>query len=206
MKDKLIIIGASGHGQVLSDIAIKMNKWKSISFLDDKLFPEGENSQVIGILKDAIKYKEEADFIVGIGNNVIREKVQKKLESLGVTLAILIHPTAVVGKDVTIGCGTAIMAGTVINVAARIGEGCIINTSCSVDHDSILEDYSHLSPGVHLGGTVRIGKRSWLGLGCLVNNNIDIVSDCIIGSGGVVISNVIVSGTYVGAPIRRIYK
>jgi hypothetical protein len=29
MKDKLIIIGASGHGKVVADIAIKMNKWQS---------------------------------------------------------------------------------------------------------------------------------------------------------------------------------
>jgi hypothetical protein len=30
MRDKLLIIGASGHGKVVADIAIRMNKWKSI--------------------------------------------------------------------------------------------------------------------------------------------------------------------------------
>ena len=35
MKNKLLIIGASGHGKVVADIALKMNKWKSIAFLDD---------------------------------------------------------------------------------------------------------------------------------------------------------------------------
>ena len=28
MKNKLMIIGASGHGKVVVDIAIKMKKWK----------------------------------------------------------------------------------------------------------------------------------------------------------------------------------
>lgn len=32
MKNKLLIIGASGHGKVVADIAIKMNKWNSIAF------------------------------------------------------------------------------------------------------------------------------------------------------------------------------
>ena len=35
MKKKLLIIGASGHGKVVADIALKMNKWKNIAFLDD---------------------------------------------------------------------------------------------------------------------------------------------------------------------------
>ena len=39
MNDSLIIIGASGHGKVVADIAMKMNKWKNISFLDDNLVP-----------------------------------------------------------------------------------------------------------------------------------------------------------------------
>ena len=39
MSKSLVIIGASGHGKVVADIAIKMNKWQEISFLDDN-YPE----------------------------------------------------------------------------------------------------------------------------------------------------------------------
>ena len=35
MKEKLLIVGASGHGKVVADIAIKMNIWRDIAFLDD---------------------------------------------------------------------------------------------------------------------------------------------------------------------------
>ena len=35
MKNKLLIIGASGHGKVAADIALKMNIWQNIAFLDD---------------------------------------------------------------------------------------------------------------------------------------------------------------------------
>ncbi|WP_434476099.1 hypothetical protein [Bacillus hominis] len=29
------MVGASGHWKVIADIALKMNKWQDISFLDD---------------------------------------------------------------------------------------------------------------------------------------------------------------------------
>ena len=35
MKNKLLIIGANGHGKVVADVALKMNRWKTIEFLDD---------------------------------------------------------------------------------------------------------------------------------------------------------------------------
>lgn len=81
MKDKLIIIGASGHGKVVADIAAKMNQWQTILFLDDnESVKTCLGFQVIGNIKDFFKYKDEADFIVAIGNNSIREKIQEQLE------------------------------------------------------------------------------------------------------------------------------
>lgn len=66
MKDKLIIIGASGHGKVVADIAIKMNKWQSIAFLDDdESIKTSMGLEVIGRTADAFTYKDEADFFCG---------------------------------------------------------------------------------------------------------------------------------------------
>lgn len=205
MKDKLMIIGASGHGKVVADIAIKMNKWGDIAFLDD------DNSvktcmgfEVIGKTADAIRYKEEADFFIAIGNNVTREKIQEKLINEGVSIVTLIHPSAVIGSDVEIKTGTVVMAGVVINSSSRVGKGCIINTSSSLDHDNIIEDYVHISPGSNISGTVSIGKGNWIGIGSVINNNVNICSGCKFGAGAVVIKDITEPGTYVGVPARRI--
>jgi FlaA1/EpsC-like NDP-sugar epimerase len=62
MRDKLIIIGASGHGKVVADIAIKMNRWQNIAFLDDdESIKTSMGLEVIGKSADAITYKDEAD-------------------------------------------------------------------------------------------------------------------------------------------------
>lgn len=205
MRDNLIIIGASGHGKVVADIAIKMNKWQSISFLDDDAsIKTSMGLEVIGKTADAYTYKDEADFFVAIGNNAIREKVQERLIDKGLNVITLIHPNAVTGTDVDIGIGTAVMAGVVINSSCKVGKGCIINTSSSLDHDNAIEDYVHISPGVRIAGTVRVGRESWLGIGSVVSNNVNICSGCKVGAGAVVVKDITEPGTYVGVPVRRV--
>ena len=205
MKDNLIIIGASGHGKVIADIAIKMNKWQSVAFLDDdESIKTSMGLKVIGKMADAFTYKDEADFFVAIGKNATREKVQGKLMDQGMTVVKLIHPSAVIGTDVEIGMGTVVMAGVVINSSSRIGEGCIINTSSSLDHDNIIEDYVHISPGASLAGTVKVGRGSWIGIGSVISNNVNICSGCKVGAGAVVVKDITEPGTYVGVPVRRV--
>lgn len=205
MKDKLLIIGASGHGKVIADIALKMNKWKSIAFIDDdENIKSSMGREVIGKLADAHLYMKDYDIFVAIGNNVTREKIQEKLEAEGASIPVLIHPMAIIGEQVEFGAGTAVMAGTVINCCTIIGKGCIINTGATIDHDNFIEDYVHISPGVHIAGTVKIGKGTWLGVGSVVSNNLNIISGCKVGAGAVVVKDIIEFGTYVGIPAKQI--
>lgn len=205
MNNKLLIIGASGHGKVVADIAMKMNRWKYIGFLDDKeSIKSSMGIDVVGKSSDAISYIEDYDIFVGIGNNQIREKIQKNLEAEGANIPALIHPNAIIGEQVEINSGTVIMAGVIINCCTRIGKGCIINTGVSIDHDNSLQNFVHLSPGVHLAGTVEVGQGSWLGIGSLVSNNVRISKGCILGAGSVVIKDITETGTYVGVPVRRL--
>ena len=207
MKDKLLIIGASGHGKVVANIALKMNRWKSVAFLDDdESLKASMGLKVIGKTTDVNKYKDEAYFFIAIGNNTTREKIQEKLEAEGASIPTLVHPNSVIGEQVKFGTGTLVMAGTVINCCSEIGKGCIINTGSTIDHDNFIEDYVHISPGVHTAGTVKIGKGTWLGVGCVVSNNLKITSGCKVGAGAVVVKDITESGTYVGVPARRVLK
>ncbi|MGG1340542.1 acetyltransferase [Bacillus toyonensis] len=205
MKKKLLIIGASGHGKVIADIAMKTNKWQSIAFLDDN--QNAKYSMGIEIIDKSAsisKYIDDYEFFVGIGNNAVRERIQRKLEDEGASIPVLIHPSAIIGEQVYLSAGTAVMAGVVINCCTKIGKGCIINTASTIDHDNIIEDYVHISPGVHLAGTVKVGRGTWLGIGSIVSNNINITHSCKIGAGAVVIRDITESRTYVGVPVRRV--
>ncbi len=102
----------------------------------------------------------------------------------------MIHPKFVIAEQVEIGSGMVIMAGAIINCFIKIGNGCIINTDATIDHDNIIEDYVHISPGANLAGTVTVGKGTWIGIGSVVSNNISIVGNSTIGSGAVVMKDI----------------
>lgn len=195
---KLVIIGASGHGKVIADIAEK-NGYSDIVFLDDNAsVQECAGFPVVGRVSEADE--RDGDKIVAIGNAKIRESIQERINNV----VTLIHPAAVISRRVTLGSGTVVMAGAIINSDVVIGKGCIINTGASVDHDCKVGNYSHISVGAHVAGTVNIGVRTWIGAGATISNNLRICDNCIIGAGAVVIKDICKSGTYIGVPIKEI--
>lgn len=197
---KLAIIGASGHGRVVADIAVK-NGYRDIVFLDDdENIHECGGYPIVG--KSSAAQIIDADVIVGIGVASVRKRIQESISEA--KLITLIHPDAVVARDVVIGAGTVVMAGAVINPGARIGKGCIINTCSSVDHDCEIGDYVHIAVGSHLCGTVTVGEGTWIGAGATVSNNVFICANCMIGAGAVVIKDIKEEGTYVGIPVEKI--
>ena len=193
---KLVIIGASGHGKVIADIALKIG-YEEIVFLDDnETLTECAGFPVVGKSSQAVEI--DGDKIIAIGNAKIRERIQSTIETV-----ILIHPNAVISRRVEIGEGSVVMAGAVINSDVVIGKGCIINTGASVDHDCMIGDFAHVSVGAHVAGTCQIGERTWIGAGATVSNNVNICSDCMIGAGAVVIKDIDKAGTYIGVPAKE---
>ena len=202
MSKSVVIIGASGHGKVIADIVLKSGD-KVIGFLDDGI-EKGKlivGFEVLGKISDYKNYSD-CEFVIAIGNPYIREKIA---DVLNVKWYTAIHPTAVISSlDVEIGEGTVVMANAVINSCAKIGRHCIINTGAIVEHDNILSDYVHLSPNVALAGMVSVGKSTHIGTGACTKQVVNIVSNCIIGAGSVIVRDINESGTYIGVPARKI--
>ena len=204
MPKNVVIIGAGGHAKVIADIITKSND-NVIGFLDDNLDIQSKtiylNKTVLGTTKDIDKYKEYY-FIIGIGNNNIRENIANSYDLKWYTA---IHPNAIIANEVSIEEGSAIMAGSIINTGTKIGKHCIINTKSSLDHDNIIENYVHISPGATLAGTVHIKEKTWICAGATIINNITIAKNNIIGAGSVVIKDINKEDSiYVGVPARRV--
>lgn len=200
MRLKLSIIGASGHGRVAADIAEK-NGYDAIEFYDDDpSLRRCGKWPVVG--SSALAQEAENELFVAVGDPKIRERLMERYASK--RFAVLIHPSAVVAGDASIGAGSIVAAGAVVNPGARLGIGVIVNTCASVDHDCLVEDYAHVSVGAHLGGTVSVGKGSWIGIGASVVNNVRVCGGCMVGAGAVVVRDLETAGTYVGVPARKI--
>ena len=196
---KLTIIGASGHGKVVADIACRCG-YDKIEFLDDRTDVKACGGYpVVG--KTLKAQNIDDDLFVGIGNAAVRRKFMEELSDKNIVT--LIHPNAVIADDVVIGKGTVVMAGAVVNSGTKIGNGVIVNTCSSIDHDCNVADYVHVAVGAHLCGTVEVGENTWIGAGATVSNNVRICSDCTIGAGAVVVKNIEIYGIYIGIPARK---
>lgn len=198
--NRLVIIGAGGHGKVIADAALKIG-YTNICYVDDHAQGNVIGFPIIGTSEDLEHLNDgNTDFVIGIGNNTVRKAVA---ESYTVNWVSIIHPSAQIAFHAKIGRGTVIMANAVVNVSATVGEHCIINTGAIVEHDNVIENYAHISPNVALGGTVHVGSLTHVGIGATVKNNTEICSGCTIGAGAVVVKSIIEPGTYVGVPIRK---
>ncbi len=201
MFNRLIIIGAGGHGKVVADIALRAG-YTDICFVDNKPVAECMGFKVIGICDDVCKYDDgNTDFVIAIGDNATRRKIAEKYP---VNWVSLVHPSAQIGSFVRLGIGTVVMANAVINACATVGVHSIINSAAVVEHDNVLGDYVHISPKAALGGTVVLGNETHIGIGATVRNNLSICEKCVIGAGAVVVSDIVISGNYVGIPAKAL--
>lgn len=196
--NRLIIIGASGHGKVVADIASLIG-YTDIVFLDNNpSIADCAGFKVVG--PDTMLDNLDGDVFVAIGNGKIRKRLMNN--NINRHFPILIHPNAVIAKGTEIGEGTVIMAGVVVNPSVKIGRGVILNTCSSIDHDCVIGDFVHVAVGSHLSGTVEVGNETWIGVGASVSNNIEICGECMIGAGAVVIESIVEKGTYIGIPAK----
>ena len=204
-KKRLAILGASGHGKVVADAALK-GEWDEIIFFDDA-WPELTEVgpwQVIGNSRHLLERSLNFDgAVIAIGNNMIRLEKQHEVEQVGMQLVTIIHPSAIVSSYSKIGIGSVVFAGAVINAFATIGCGCIINTGSTIDHDCVLADGVHISPGAHLAGMVTVGKAAWIGIAASVNQCIHIGDHVMVGAGAAVINDIESDVTVVGVPARK---
>lgn len=152
---QLIILGAGGFANTIADIAKQLDKYDSISFLDDN--KTGEN--IIGKCDEFSCYiKGNVVFYPAIGNNEIRLNWISKLKEHHAEIAKIIHPTAYISPTSFIGTACAILPNSVINTNCRIGDGCIINCGAIIDHDCIVEEGVHVCLGAIVKGENRIPK------------------------------------------------
>lgn len=198
----LIIIGASGHAEVVADIALK-NGYTIAGFLDDnEKTTEVLGYKVLGKVSDCLNYKNDYEFVIGIGNNAVRKRIAEEYSELD--FVTLIHPTASIGLNVTIDKGTVVMPMAVINSCATIGKQTIINSGSVVEHDCQVGDYCLIAPHATLCGVVKIGNNVLMGAGSVINQTLSVCDNVIAGSGCVITKSITEAGTYIGVPAKKI--
>ena len=207
MLDKnLILVGYSGHGLVVLDTAIE-NKYNIIGY-SEKVSSSFNpyNLEYLGNEEDNDfkGWNMNTDFLIGIGNNYLREKIFKLINKNGKKAVTLISPTSSISKYTIIGEGVFINRNVSINAFTYIGNNVILNTSCVIEHECHIEDNVHIAPGAVLAGNIKIGENTFVGANAVIKQGLKIGKNVVIGAGTVVLSNIPDGKKIVGNPNRFI--
>lgn len=207
---RVLIIGAGGHAQVVADILQQANeqghKVLPVGYVDDNTALHGQNLLGLPVFGNIVERKRIAydAIIVAIGDNATRKTFAERLAYEGERFITVSHPSAILAPDVQIGSGTMICAGAVVNPCSVIGKHVILNTGSTLDHHNQVGDYAHIAPGVHTGGEVSVGEGTLVGVGATIIPRCQIGVWSTVGAGAVVISNAPQNVVAVGVPARII--
>jgi len=205
VSNKLAVIGSSGHGKVVAELAEELGF--EVTFFDDA-YPDKKNIEHWPVRGTSLDFLADNDLycgaVVAIGNAETRESIISQLHESNVCTPTLQHASAAVSQYATIGDGCVIMAGAVINAFSSIDKGCIINSNAVVEHDCRLESFVHICPNAAVAGGTIIGKRTWVGIGSNIRQMLTIGTDVLIGAGSVVVNDIPTGITVVGVPAKAI--
>jgi len=208
--DEILIIGASGHAQVIIE-TIKLNNEYQIYGLIDSYKSKGEEAlgyAVLGtedIISD-LRKKGINKGVIAIGDNWSRYQMYIKIKESNPDFEFvsIIHPSSVISPSAKIGKGSVILASVKINTLALVGDGCILNTNSSFGHDGAMSNFSSIAPGVTIGGNVSIGFCSAISLGANIIQGLSIGEHSIIGAGSLVLKDVPNNVLAYGVPANEI--
>jgi sugar O-acyltransferase (sialic acid O-acetyltransferase NeuD family) len=205
-RDPLAIVGAGGHAKVVIDLVERAGRHRILAVFDDDTSTWGltlAGYPVVGGIGELLAdWRQRCVAVVAIGDNAARHTISLRLTEQGVRLATVVHPAAVVARDVTLGAGTVVVALGVIEPGSVVGPGAIVNTSASVGHDCVLGDCAFIGPGARLTGNIRVGDLSFVGAGASVVPGRTIGRNVRVGAGAVVVDDVPDDVTVVGVPAR----
>lgn len=139
--------------------------------------------------------------VLGYDNPQERKAVAERIE---VRWTNIVHPRAYLDQSAKIGPGTIILEGAVAQADVAIRRHVIVSANVTISHDSIVESYAQLWPGVVLAGSVRVGEGANLETGALVIPNISIGAWALLGPRAVVLRDVPENAHMEGLPARPI--
>ncbi len=205
---KLMLIGGGGHCRSVLDSAFATGLFKEIGIVDNT------DSSIIDI--PLVGTDNDIPFLMrngwtnafisvgSVGDTSIRRRLFNMAKKLGLNLPSIIDPSSTLGKGVIIQEGAFVGKQAVINAGSYVGVCSIINTGAIIEHDCVIGDFSHVSPGTTLCGQVKIGTDSHVGAGSVVSQLIEIGNNVLVGAGSVVIKNLPNEVKAYGNPCRMV--
>lgn len=180
MKKILVIFGKKNTSLEIRELI----DHKLTDFADYEIYNIEYNSDFINQMKWE-NYINDTNYsfsyIIGFTDYNLRKDCQNHLKSITSFKPVsIIHPSANIASNATIGKGCYIAAHTTVSINAIINSHVIINLNATVGHDSVIESHCVLLPGSRISGNVEIGEGSMIGSNAFIYQGVKIGRENII--------------------------
>lgn len=198
--NQLVIIGASAMGRETCAYAQECGM-KVKGFLDSRttILDKYEGYPPILGAVESWRPSDDEAYICACGEPQVKRKYVEMFPN--VKWVTIVHPTAYVGPNVSIGHGTIICPRVTITTDTKIGNHVIVNVNVSISHDCFVGDHTTISPGCHVAGWCSIGASSFLGVHSAMVPHITLGEHVFVAAGAVVVKSV-KSGRVMGVPAK----
>lgn len=166
--------------------------------------------KIIGCFEDyldnqSIKGKQ---FALSMGNLKIRKSIYERIIMNNGCVPTLIHPSCVISPHCNIGLGVQVMPGSIIQGDSSVGNNTVITVNSVIAHSSKIGSHCLISGNVMVGAYTNIDDMTHIGQGStIVSGKVEhIGSNCILGAGAVLLSNMPNGTVYVGNPAKQLIK
>ena len=160
MKEKILIIGSSGHAKSCLEIISQDEKYEVAGFIEKNSLKNKKKLKILGTDKDLPSLNRKIKYaFIGIGSLQLlktRNKIFNNLKKLKYKFPKFISSNAQVSNKAEIKDGSIIMSQVMININVKIGKNCIINNKALIEHDVIIGNNTHISTGAIINGNVNI--------------------------------------------------
>lgn len=210
MTDRLVIVGAGGHGREALAVARAVNRlrdrWHLIGLVDDGDPAAADRDRLDRIEAELIGsidllVDEGDEHVIAVGDPCTRRRIDARIGGAAPAVT-LVDPSAWIGDDVVLGDGAMVFPGAICTTNVRIGRHSHLNCGVIVSHDCVIGDHVSLSPGVRLNGDVTVGDGAFLGTGALVLPGRRVGQGAVVAAGAVVATDVAAGATVMGVPAR----